>query len=118
MEKNEEVGIEDKTDFAKEEKAEDEPAEKCETESQNGSDDAEKGDKQSSKTSGDQIDHITGKINHIDLIYLLILVPDADGLSSQASCSSLHLAKTVRGVVQGLGLVWVPLKGPLCKGCN
>ena len=111
MEKTKEEDVEDETDFAKEEKAEDEPAEKCETESQNGSDEDEKGDKQSNKTSGDQIDHITGNINHIDLNYLLILVPDADGLSSQASFSSLHLANTVRGVIQGLGLFWVPPKG-------
>ena len=65
LEKNEEVGIEDKTDFVKDEKAEDVPAEKCETESQNGSDKVKEGDEQSNKTSGDQIDHITGNINHI-----------------------------------------------------
>ena len=65
LEKTEKEGIEDETDFVKEGKAEDEPAEKCETESQNGSDDAEKGDKQNNKTSGNQIDHITGNINHI-----------------------------------------------------
>ena len=45
------------------------------------------------------------------MIYFLIIVPDADGLSSQASISSLHLANTVRGAVQGLGLFWVPLMG-------
>ena len=60
LEKTKEEDVEDETDFVKEEKAEDEPAEKCETESQNGSDEDEKGNKQSSKTSGDQIDHITG----------------------------------------------------------
>ena len=65
LEKNEEEGIEDKTDFVKDEKAEDVPAEKCETESQNGSDKVKEGDEQSNKTSGDQIDHITGNINHI-----------------------------------------------------
>ena len=111
LEKTEKEDVEDETDFVKEEKAEDEPAEECETESQNGSDEDKKGDQQSNKTSGDQIDHITGDINHIDLNYFLILVPDADGLSSQASFSSLYLANTVREAVQGLGLFWVPPKG-------